>query len=86
VVLETMEKIDLHYRDGRSDKVYQIQLDRVEGGHVVNFQFGPRGSTLRSATKTPQPVPYDDGAKLNNLLVAQQIANGYRECEDTTPF
>jgi bifunctional non-homologous end joining protein LigD len=47
MILETTEQINLYHQDSRSDKVYQTQLDRVDGGYVVNFQFGRRGSTLQ---------------------------------------
>jgi bifunctional non-homologous end joining protein LigD len=56
MILETKESTHLHYRDLRSDKVYHVQLDRADGGYVVNFQFGRRGSSLQSGTKTPQPL------------------------------
>jgi bifunctional non-homologous end joining protein LigD len=64
------------HRDGRSDKVYQIHLDRVDSGHIVNFQFGRRGSTLQSGMKTPQPLPFENAAKVYNLLLTQKIAMG----------
>ena len=81
---ETTEKINLYYQDTRSDEMYQVQLDRVDGGYVVNFQFGQRGGTLQSGTKTPQPLSYENAAKVYNLLVAENIAKGYRESEDGT--
>ena len=55
---ELRQSITLYYREGNSDKVYQVQFDRIDGGYVVNFQFGRRGSTLQSGTKTPEPVSY----------------------------
>jgi bifunctional non-homologous end joining protein LigD len=63
----TKESIALCYRDGRSDKVYQAQLERAEAGYVVNFQFGRRGSSLQSGTKTVLPVP---PAQAQNLRAA----------------
>ena len=50
------QSISLYYREGNSDKVYHVQLVEVEGGCVVNFQYGRRGSTLQTGTKTATPV------------------------------
>ena len=38
--------ITLHYREGSSDKVYQLSVERKGEGFVVNFAFGRRGSIL----------------------------------------
>src|SRR5258708_1500579 len=86
MIAEDKESISLYYRDGRSDKVYQVQLDRVDGGYVVNFQFGRRGSTLQSGTKTSEPVSYDNASKFYERLVAEKKAKGYTEAEGGTPY
>ena len=46
------EKISLYYQSGNSDKVYHVQLEESDGLYVVNFQYGRRGSTLNTGTKT----------------------------------
>lgn len=86
MILETKEKIKLFYREGRSDKVYQVQLEECDGGFVVNFQFGRRGSTLRSGTKTSSPVPYEKAKTMCDRLVTEKKARGYTEDEDGTPY
>jgi bifunctional non-homologous end joining protein LigD len=86
MILETKESIFLHYRDARSDKVYQIQLDRAEGGYVVNFQFGRRGASLQSGTKTAQPVPIEKARKVYEGLIAEKKGKGYTEAETGTPY
>ena len=40
------KSITLYFCDGRSDKVYQANLQPKGAGFVVNFAFGRRGSTL----------------------------------------
>ena len=40
------ERIDLHYQQGSSDKVYHLQLENVEEQWSVNAQWGRRGSSL----------------------------------------
>jgi bifunctional non-homologous end joining protein LigD len=83
---ETKERTNLYYRDGRSDKVYQVQLDHVDGGFVVNFQFGRRGSSLQSGTKTPEPVPYETASRIYGRLLAEKKAKGYTVSETGTPY
>ncbi len=86
MIAENKESIKLFYRDGSSDKVYQVQFDRIDGGYVVNFQFGRRGSTLQSGTKTPEPVSYEKASKIYERLVAEKRAKGYTEGEGGTPY
>jgi len=80
------QSITLYCREGRSDKVYQVQLEPQAGGFVVNFQFGRRGSTLQSGTKTPSAVPYDKAAKIYARLVAEKKGKGYTEGENGTAY
>ncbi len=76
----------LYCREGRSDKVYQVQLEPQAGGFVVNFQFGRRGSTLQTGTKTSNPVPYDNARKIYDRLVAEKMGKGYIEGDNGTPY
>jgi bifunctional non-homologous end joining protein LigD len=80
------QRITLYYRDGRSDKVYQVQLEPHQEGYVVNFQFGRRGSTLQSGTKTSSPVTYDKAANIYERLVAEKKGKGYTEGENGTAY
>ena len=86
MIAENKEETSLYYREGRSDKVYHIQLDQTDGRSVVNFQFGRRGSTLQSGTKTPAPVSYEKAKNIYDRLVAEKKGKGYVEDEDGTPF
>jgi bifunctional non-homologous end joining protein LigD len=76
----------LYCREGRSDKVYQLQLEPQAGGFVVNFQFGRRGSTLQSGTKTPSPTSYGKASKIYDRLVAEKKGKGYTEGETGTGY
>jgi bifunctional non-homologous end joining protein LigD len=80
------QSISLHYREGNSDKVYHVQLVEVEGGYVVNFQYGRRGSTLQTGTKTAIPVTRYEAEKTFAKLVAEKKAKGYTEGESGTPY
>jgi bifunctional non-homologous end joining protein LigD len=78
--------INLYYREGNSDKVYHVQLAEGEGGYVVNFQYGRRGSTLQTGTKTTTPVTRYEAEKIFAKLVAEKKAKGYTEGESGTPY
>ena len=42
----------LYFKDGKSDKIYEVDLcEAGEGEFVVNFRYGRRGATLREGTK-----------------------------------
>src|ERR1022692_190575 len=86
MISENEEKISLYYNEGRSDKVYRVQMEQKEGGFVVTFQFGRRGSTLQSGTKTSSPVPYEKAKNIYDRLVAEKKGKGYTQDEDGTPY
>ncbi|MFL6229185.1 MAG: hypothetical protein ACJ741_10430 [Pyrinomonadaceae bacterium] len=56
---EVVERVKLFYREGRSDKVYEIELIAEEDGrfHVVGYN-GRRGAQLVAQPKTQFPVHY----------------------------
>jgi len=74
----TSEHITLYFKQGNSDKVYQAALEEVEQNRcVVNFAYGRRGATLKTATKTQTPVEYASAKKLYDKLVKSKTAEGY---------
>ncbi|MEP6672809.1 MAG: WGR domain-containing protein [Chthoniobacter sp.] len=81
-----MEQITLFYRQGSADKQYQASIQPKDGGYVVLFQFGRRGSALQSGTKTQAPVPYDQAKRIYDQLVASKVVKGYSPGEDGTPY
>ena len=64
-----MEQTTLYFRQGSSDKVYQANVEQQNGGYVVNFAFGRRGTTLQTGTKTQSPVSYDEAKRIFDKLV-----------------
>ena len=54
----SIKSIDLQYYhpEANSDKVYHLQIEKSGSGYVVNFQYGRRGSTLNTGSKTSSPV------------------------------
>jgi len=73
------EKISLYYQSGNSDKVYHVQLEESDGLYVVNFQYGRRGSTLNTGTKTGVAVSYDSAKIIYDKVVSEKLAKGYSE-------
>lgn len=71
------ENISLYFSENGSDKEYHADLVETEGGFLVNFRYGRRGSTLTCGTKTKDPLPYDKAKKVYDKLVAEKIGKGY---------
>src|SRR5581483_2864358 len=68
----------LHFKQGASDKVYEVDLCEVGAGrYVVNFRYGRRGSALKEGTKTAAPVSLTEADKIYSKLVAAKTKEGY---------
>jgi bifunctional non-homologous end joining protein LigD len=74
-----MKSVSLYYREGTSDKEYHIQLEQANGGYVVNFQYGRRGSALKSGTKTLVPVSIGAANQIYDKLLREKTGKGYVE-------
>jgi bifunctional non-homologous end joining protein LigD len=81
-----MEQTTLYFRQGSSDKVYQASIEQQNGGHVVNYAFGRRGTTLVTGTKTQTPIGYEEAKKIFDKLVSEKTAKGYTPGENGTPY
>jgi len=81
-----MQSTTLYYRQGGSDKVYRAELAAQDGGWVVRFAYGRRGSTLTTGTKTPYPVSRQEAEDIYNQLIKSKTAKGYTPGEDGTPY
>lgn len=78
------EKIELHYQQGGSDKVYIVQLkETITGNYLVHCHYGRRGSTLNFAKKTPNPVSRLTAKTIFDRVVKEKIAKGYVVSEHT---
>lgn len=77
----------LRFRDGRSDKVYNVHLIcEGEAGYVVNFEYGRYGATLTAGTKTAAPVPLEKATKIAEKLLNEKRGKGYSESPDGVPY
>jgi bifunctional non-homologous end joining protein LigD len=67
----------LGFQEGSSDKVYHVQVESYRAGFIVNFQFGRRGGTFQSGTKTRKEVPQDEAIAIYEGVIAEKVAKGY---------
>lgn len=76
--MATLDQISLYYRDHGSDKEYHVQLEEISPDIcTVNFQYGRRGSSLTSGTKTPATVSRAKAQAVYDKLVREKTAKGY---------
>jgi hypothetical protein len=66
---EVVEDIKLYFKDDTSDKVYNIQIEKVAQGYVVNYQFGKNGGKLKEGTQTDSPVPYENAKEIFDAAI-----------------
>lgn len=76
-----VKSITLYCTEGSSDKEYQASIEEAEGGFLVNFAYGRRGSALKTGTKTNAPVTIEKAEKVYDSLVKSKTAKGYTEAE-----
>ncbi len=82
--MKLIKQISLHYQQGTSDKVYEVDLCEVTvtsdqpARYVVNFRYGRRGTTLRDGTKTAAPVDRDQAQRIFSRLVSSKLNKGYQ--------
>jgi hypothetical protein len=80
--MKILDQARLWFREGNSDKVYEVDLvEVVDGQYVVNFRYGRRGAQLRDGTKTPLPVSLDKARAVYAALVSEKQRGGYRATE-----
>ncbi|MEG4320569.1 MULTISPECIES: WGR domain-containing protein [unclassified Microcoleus] len=78
--MKLIKRTALYFQDGRSDKVYEVDLCQTgENLYSVNFRYGRRGANLQEGTKTDTPVPLAKAEKVFDKLVAEKVKKGYQE-------
>jgi hypothetical protein len=71
--MKLIKQTILVFQEGRSDKVYEIDLCEVgPNRYVVNFRYGRRGSDLKEGAKTTSAVPLAEAEKVFATLVAEK--------------
>jgi predicted DNA-binding WGR domain protein len=70
----------LHFREGNSDKVYEVDLCETSPNlYVVNFRYGKRGSNLKEGSKTVSAVPLAEANRIFDDLVNSKVKKGYKD-------
>jgi len=81
-----IQSVALFFRDGSSDKEYNVILEETAVGYVVNFRFGKRGNANTTGTKTKIPVSLEAAQKIYNQLVTEKQRGGYTPNGEASPF
>ncbi len=76
-----IKEAHLAYQGGGSDKVYHIFLLKEKEGHVVNMQYGRRGGSMASGTKTNAPVNLKEAERIFQKTYDEKFKKGYRPIE-----
>jgi hypothetical protein len=72
----------LYFKEGNSDKVYEIDLCEVGNEkYVVNFRYGRRGAQLKEGSKTPVPVSLAEAEGIFDVVETEKISKGYTTSE-----
>lgn len=79
-------KVTLYCRESGSDKVYALWLEEKGGAWLVQFQFGRRGGTQQTGTKTPEPVTREKAEQVYGKILREKLGKGYHEGEDAPAF
>lgn len=80
--MRLVEQRRLFFREGKSDKVYEVDLCEVGAdAFVVNFRYGRRGSNLREGTKTESAVSETKARGVYEKLVLSKTSKGYTDDE-----
>ncbi len=75
----TIDKKDLYFRNGASDKEYHVQVVGTDAeGYNVLFQYGRRGNKLREDKKTDLPVTKERALYLMRTIVNEKLMKGYK--------
>jgi len=75
--LKLVKQKTLYFSEGKSDKVYEVDICENQDLFVVNFRYGRRGANLREGTKTVFPVAYEEALKIFNTLIESKEKKGY---------
>lgn len=83
---ENLPSVELFYRSGTSDKIYNVQIVPQGNGYMVNAQNGRRGGSLSYMVKTASPVSLYQAQSIYNELVDSKKAKGYTENPNGVPY
>ena len=77
----------LYFKEGNSDKVYEIDLcDVGNDKYVVNFRYGRRGGSLKEGSKTPVPVALATAEQIFDEVETEKLNKGYTTSTSGEPI
>ncbi len=77
--MKLIQQSKLFFKEGNSDKVYEIDLCELSSSaYLVNFRYGRRGSSLKEGTKTPAAISHEQAIKIFNELDQEKRSKGYQ--------
>lgn len=75
--MKLIKQTTLVFREGGSDKIYEVDLCEVGAdSYVVNFRYGRRGANLKEGAKTVAPVARSAADKTFQDLVDSKTKKG----------
>ncbi len=84
--MENEKHVALYSKSGSSDKEYHIHLIPKGQKYVVSIEYGRRGSSLTSSSKTPVPVDLDKALSIFEAQLHAKKLKGYTEGAGQTPY
>lgn len=76
--MRIVRNVKLFFREGNSDKTYEIDLCEVgPEQYLVNFRYGKRFGTLKDGTKTVSPVALSAATTIFDALEKEKRSKGY---------
>ncbi len=77
--MKRIKESKLFFKEGNSDKVYEVDLSEVgPDQYTVNFRYGRRGSPLKEGSKTATPVSLAAAQVLFDSLELEKRKKGYQ--------
>jgi bifunctional non-homologous end joining protein LigD len=78
-----IERAELYFRQGSSDKVYHLQLEGENDQWSVRAQWGRRGSSLQSDVKATGVV-YEEAKRAYDRILREKMGKGYQLSQAST--
>ncbi len=78
-----IERAELYFRQGSSDKVYHLQLVNEDDKWSVEAQWGRRGSALQSDVKVDNST-YEEAKRVYDRILREKTSKGYQIAQATT--
>ena len=83
---EPKETITLYCQKGGSDKFYTACIIEEDGGFTVPINYGRRGTSGQSGSKTNEPVSYEKAKAIYDKIIKEKMGKGYTPGEGMSPM